>query len=295
MTQGTGPRPFHQVFRAAVRERGLTLEAIQRRLAERGVRVGRSTLSYWQNGHRSPTGASSFEVIAALEHILQIPTGTLRDTLMDLPLAPREPALDMATDAKVIDRLIKAVGCQDALRAFEPIGLVDLLTMGPDGSIELTWSLYVLRALADSDRYPVIYTGEKGQDVELIHHEPVSGCRIGRVERYAEGNVMVSELLMDRTVRRGETHLVQFRAYDENVGVPCLEVVKLLPTSTSMVATEVTFHPAMLPVHIEEFEKATEGGPDLLTRRRMVTADGRVSVIRERGRRGLLGLRWSYP
>ena len=51
------------------------MDAVQRRLAERGFAIGRSTLSYWQNGHRLPTQPTSLLAVTALEEILPLIDG----------------------------------------------------------------------------------------------------------------------------------------------------------------------------------------------------------------------------
>jgi transcriptional regulator with XRE-family HTH domain len=286
--------PFHHQLRAAVTERGLTLESLQRRLGEVGHPVARSTLSYWQNGHRRPRTAESMLVVDALEDILQVPAGWLRDALEEPPeQALRPNHLDFVRVGPPLERLLAQIDCVDALRSIEALSYVDLASFGPSGNCHRTHSLYVLRALADCHHYALVYGGDPGSDVELMTAEALGGCRIGRVRRDPVAQVMVAELVLDRHLRRGETHLVQFAVHDENER-PSMFFTKVLPNPKAMIASELTFHPHRLPVHLEEYERASEDGPDLLVRSRTLGFDRRVSLIRERARRGLVGLRWSY-
>ena len=78
MVADVGANRFPGELRVALHASGLTLEAIQRRLADRGFSIGRSTLSYWQNGRRLPTEAKSLLAVAALEDILKVPAGRFR-------------------------------------------------------------------------------------------------------------------------------------------------------------------------------------------------------------------------
>ncbi|MFD0630293.1 multiprotein-bridging factor 1 family protein [Catenulispora yoronensis] len=69
--------PFAEALRAAITARGLSLDSLQRRLSDRGVRVGTATLSCWQNGRRRPERPDSLRAVSALEEILGLPGGSL--------------------------------------------------------------------------------------------------------------------------------------------------------------------------------------------------------------------------
>ena len=90
-------------LRAAIRQSGLTLDGIQRRLAERGIPVAKSTLSYWQNGRRTPTGPESFRTIQALELVLGVPDGSLYNRIDDNGPMFGPEAFDMIAAGQRID------------------------------------------------------------------------------------------------------------------------------------------------------------------------------------------------
>lgn len=284
---------FHALLRIAIRERGLSLESIQRRLSLQGLNVGRSTLSYWQNGRRRPTTGASMAVVRALEGILRVPPESLSQALASTPPKDRAPVLQMSARGMELDQMIQAAGCDGALTSLETTAFVDLVSVGIDGDITRTMSLHTVRALAEMERYPAIFGGETGGSASKIRHEALSGCRIGRVVRDEQSNVCVSELVLDRKLARGETHLMQFLAHDEN-RIPVNTIFKLVVTPPALLALEVSFHADKLPVSIEEFEKTTEDGPDTFVRVRTLGVDSRVALIRERARRGLVGFRWTY-
>lgn len=48
--------PFHRALDLTIRDRGLTLDTVHRRLAAHGAAVSLASLSYWRNGHRRPGG-----------------------------------------------------------------------------------------------------------------------------------------------------------------------------------------------------------------------------------------------
>ena len=84
--------PFHVALRAAIRARGLALHRIQHRLAERGIRVGVTSLSYWQQGSRRPARPESIRAVTALEQVLELPRHALTRLLHDEATAERPTA-----------------------------------------------------------------------------------------------------------------------------------------------------------------------------------------------------------
>ena len=270
MVADVGANRFPGELRVALHASGLTLEAIQRRLADRGFSIGRSTLSYWQNGRRLPTEAKSLLAVAALEDILKVPAGRFTDALNNPGSQPARSDLDMAASAARIDALMEGVGCPDGLSTMEQINTVAIAEYGP-----------------------LIHGGEPGGDPALIRHEAISGGRIGRVRRDAEANLVVSEFIFDRVIRRGDFHFFHSFSYDDN-DQESLLLYALLTAPRTMMILDLGFHPDRLPVRIEEFERAVDNGPDLLVRERTLSPDRRVTFVRERTRRGVAGLRWEY-
>lgn len=69
--------PFHLALRTALAVRGLPLQRVQHHLAHRGIRVGVTSLSYWQQGARRPQRPESLKAVRALEEVLQLPGNSL--------------------------------------------------------------------------------------------------------------------------------------------------------------------------------------------------------------------------
>jgi len=292
-TGATTGGSFNHGLRVAIRQSGLTLETIQRRLSDRGLAVGRSTLSYWQNGHRSPTGPESIEVVHALEAIPGVADGALYNRINDdaPPVGPE--AFDVVATGQRIDNLLAEVGCQDKFAAMAIVSCSDFAEIGPDGSLVSVRTFYTLKALVDSDRYPAIHGGEAGGDPRLIDLEMVSGARLGRIRRDAAANVVVCEMVFDRVIRRGEFHVLHYTATDANT-IPTTSAYVFLTAPRSLTTIDVGFHPDCLPVNLEEFERHRDTGPDRFVLPRTLGGDRRVNVVRERPRRGTIGLRWQY-
>src|SRR5688572_19025868 len=69
--------PFHVALRAAIAARGLPLQRVQHHLSRHGVKVGVTSLSYWQQGARRPQRPESLRAVRALEEILELPEESL--------------------------------------------------------------------------------------------------------------------------------------------------------------------------------------------------------------------------
>lgn len=293
MTERRGADRFASVLQDAISGSGLTLEAVQRRLSERGIAVGRSTLSYWQNGRRMPTGSSSIAVVEQLEQVLRVPQGSLVEALDEF--APPSPLMifDMVSTGPNVDALIDQLGCREDFLASECVGSVNTGSYGPKGELVTMHTAIAVRALADIDRLPFLHGGELGGDPHLLHMEVLGGGRMGRLCRDDASNLIVGEVIFDRQVRRGESHLIQYLVRDDN-HLPAQSHFLLVNFPRVFLAMELAFHPDCLPVRIEEFERVAESGPDLVSRNRLLGSDRKVALVRERARRGVVGMRWMF-
>lgn len=293
MTVPSHGNGFPERLQHAVDASGLTLERIQRRLAGQGHVVGRSTLSYWQNGRRLPTGASSIAAVAALEQILRTRPGALIDALAQHPPSRRghtdpQPLRDRG------DLTIERVNEQDeGQRAYEVVGSLSSGRYGAHGELESMELTIAIRALSDIQRVTFAQGCEPGDDPDLVEYVMLSGGRLGRVTFDERDRVVLGEIIFDRQLRRGETHLYRYELRDAN-HQRTERYVKVLDMHSAFVAIELTFHPDCLPVQIEEFERLSAAGPDIVNRNRQLDSGGQVSLVRERARRGILGLQWSY-
>ena len=290
---GAASGAFTMALRAAIRKSGLTLDGIQRRLGERGTPVAKSTLSYWQNGKRTPTGPDSLRTIQALELVLGVPDGSLYNRIDDGGPMFGPEAFDMIAAGQRIDSLLQEIGCQDKFTSMSIVSAGDVAQLGPDGSVDTIETTLVLKALVDIDRYPAIHGGEPGGHPSHLSLEPLGGCRVGRSRRDVTANVLVTELLFDRTIRRGTYHVLRFLTRDDNTA-PTLTAFAFMSSPRLLTTLDVGFHPDALPIKIEEFERHRDTGPDRFVLPRTLGSDLRVSVVRERPRRGTVGLRWEY-
>ena len=78
--------PFHRGLALAVEVSGLSLQRLQHRLAEAGVHLSTTTLSYWRTGRSRPERPDSLRGVQVLERVLSLPAGALVGLL-----GPRRP------------------------------------------------------------------------------------------------------------------------------------------------------------------------------------------------------------
>jgi hypothetical protein len=72
---------FASTLRTALARKGVPLRHIQQRLRDLGYPVSTSTLSMWQTGRRRPERDTSFDVLHALEEILELDVGALAEAV----------------------------------------------------------------------------------------------------------------------------------------------------------------------------------------------------------------------
>lgn len=216
----TGDRPllesdsFPATLSHAIERSGLSLEAVQRRLTQRGVRVSLSTLSYWRRGRSQPERRESLAAVGVLEEVLDLP----RHTLLAL-LGPRRPRgrwlsrgfpvrpLDtLWEDAGTVAALLDALGAP-AEERLSYLSLHELHRVDGHGADEVSTLRAVIRAEVDGvDRCAVTYQGEGGAPAVLARRS----CRGGRSRIGPDGQLVVAELILDRRLRAGDTAVLEY-------------------------------------------------------------------------------------
>ncbi|MFC7645238.1 hypothetical protein ACFQX6_34800 [Streptosporangium lutulentum] len=219
-----GEGPFHAALRVAVEARGLTLSRLRQRLEERGLRVGMTSLSYWQQGLRRPERPESLRAVRALEEILALPPRSLM-ALLGPPRprgrgvgeppqsAPPHPAI--MESSQTLSALLRDLDGVADDRRLHIAGMYETVQTGQDRSIVRRETLQVVRAHEDAvDRYIMIYWGDLGCDVERVRIRALEDCRVGRVRRDGPTALVVAELLFDRELKTGDTQVIRYELAD---------------------------------------------------------------------------------
>ncbi|MCX4525249.1 hypothetical protein OG982_06020 [Streptomyces sp. NBC_01551] len=294
--------PFHVALRAALTARGLPLHRVQHRLAARGIKVGVTSLSYWQQGARRPSRPESLRAVRALEQILELPGGTL-SRLLAAPeglapgTTPRPPGRSyraLVSVGAAVEELLAGMELPTD-GGLHTVGHHERVRIGPGGELLGRASQHVVRAHRDGvDRYLAVHHGDPGCDPARVRVRAEENCRTGRVRWHREAEVLVAELLFDARLRAGDTYVFGY-GFEDGTGDRCTEYVRGFSYSGGQYVLQVRFDEAALPVRCRRFSRSGPGAPrgalaDL-------TPSGRhrsVHLVEPAVRRGLLGIAWDW-
>jgi hypothetical protein len=279
--------PFHTAFRAAIRDSGLTLDRLRWRLASRGINVGLSSLSDWQNGRSRPEQANSLRAVTAIEEILALPPGSLTQLLT----AVRRPSLpDIGAVAELLDRL---PGSRD--RGFELVSIHNKVIIDERRCTELVWTRTAIRALHDGvDRYVVRYYGNPGCDAARVRPDPLGNCRLGRLLAHPDAPAVVYELLFDQSLRAGETWVFEARLTDDATA-ETTEFAYGFRYPAEQYLLEVRFHPTALPARCYSFAQLDLDDERHPTRELALSKHHSVHLVASAITSGVLGIKWDWP
>ncbi|MFJ9597600.1 hypothetical protein ACIRS3_33240 [Streptomyces virginiae] len=292
--------PFHLALRAALAARGLPLQRVQHRLAAQGIKVGVTSLSYWQQGARRPRHPESLRAVTALERILELPDGALV-RLLAAP-APGAGAARPAgrsyralfSGGGTVERLLDAMELPPD-GGLHSLGHHERVRIGPAGELRVRESQQIVRAHRDGvDRYLAVHHGDPGCDVSRVRVTAYENCRTGRVRCHPEAGVVVAELLFDARLRRGDTYVFGY-GVEDGTGPRSGEYVRGFSYAGGQYVLQVRFDEAALPVRCRRFARS---GPDAArTGLADLTPSGRhraVHLVEQAVRRGILGIAWDW-
>ncbi|PKV85126.1 hypothetical protein [Streptomyces sp. TLI_146] len=291
--------PFHLALRAALAVRGLPLQRVQHHLAGRGVKVGVTSLSYWQQGARRPQRAESLRAVRALEEVLGLPDRSLLRLLDDGDAREAErPAgrsyRSLVEASGVVERLI--TGLESPVDGgLHTVGHQERVRVGAHRELLGRDSQQVVRAHRDGvDRYLAIHHGDPGCDPSRVRVRAAENCRTGRVRWDAETGVLVAELLFDARLRAGETYLFGYGFEDGTAG-PSSEYVRGFSFAGGQYVLQVRFDEQALPVRCRRFARTSAGAAR--SARGDLTLSGRhrtVHLVEQGVRPGILGIDWDW-
>ncbi|WP_236788942.1 hypothetical protein [Amycolatopsis sp. GM8] len=212
---------FSNALRAAIARSGLSLDRLQARLQTNGIPVSVTALSYWQSGKRQPERQSSLSAVRVLEDVLGLRPGELLSLLP--PPRPRGTARHRTEPVnfplEALRALLERVGAPHALEQQHQLTLASLhdrCEIADDGGQRSMTARAVFQSTADGqDRWLLVYD-HGGADPPRLH--ALRNCQAGRVEVDTEHGLTAAELIFDRTIDRGETHLIEYTL--TNAGPP---------------------------------------------------------------------------
>ncbi|MGY0023188.1 hypothetical protein [Streptomyces sp. cg35] len=292
--------PFHLALRAAIAARRLPLHRVQHHLSRQGIKVGVTSLSYWQQGARRPQRPESMRAVRALEEILDLPEESLIRLLGPTGNAdaPQRPA------ARSYRSLVEASGVLEGLLAelespldggLHTVGHHERVRIGGGREMLGRESQHIVRAHRDGvDRYLAIHHGDPGCSPGDVVVQAMENCRTGRVRWDGRTGVLVAELLFDARLRAGDTHLFRYGFEDGTAGVST-EYVRGFSFAGGQYALQVQFTDDALPVRCHRFAQQSAAAPR--GGRQELTLSGRhrsVHVVESQVRAGRLGIGWDW-
>ncbi|MFJ5528346.1 hypothetical protein [Streptomyces sp. NPDC093261] len=292
--------PFHVALRAAIAARGLPLQRVQHHLSRYGVRVGVTSLSYWQQGARRPQRPESLRAVRALEEILQLPDESLIRLLAETaePAGSERPAgrsyRSLVEASDVLERLLAEL--ESPLDSgLHTIGHQDHVRIGARRELLARESHHIVRAHKDGvDRYLAVHHGDPGCTPERIAVHALENCRTGRVRWHRDTGLLVAELLFGTRLHAGDTFLFRYAFEDGTAGASC-EYVRGFRLAGGQYALQVRFDEEALPVRCHRFSQHTPAAPRSdLQELRLSGSHRSVHLVEPRVRTGLLGIGWDW-
>ncbi|MET9849226.1 hypothetical protein [Streptomyces ossamyceticus] len=292
--------PFHVALRAAIAARGLPLQRVQHHLSRHGVKVGVTSLSYWQQGARRPQRPESLRAVRALEEILQLPDESLIRLLArsEEPSGPGRGAgrsyRSFVEASGVLERLLGELG-SPLDGGVHTIGHHERVRVGAHRELLGRESQHIVRAHRDGvDRYVAVHHGDPGCSPERMAFRALENCRRGRVRWDDDTGVLVAEFLFDTRLRSGDTFLFRYGVDDGTAGV-CTEYVRGFRSGGGQYALQVRFDERALPVRCHRFSQHAPASPR--GGRQSLPLSGlhrSVHLVEPRVRTGVLGIGWDW-
>jgi hypothetical protein len=213
--------------------------------------------------------------VRALETVLNLPDGSLlalvEPETHPVPApspAPSAPVRDDApgTFTEVLtgwnDDAHDAPGASADNTDLDVLQMHETVIYGADRVQRSVTTRIVVRASChQADRYVGVYRGDEGARIETALIRVAEGCRPGRISRHAAGRSLAVELLFDRRLAEGETHVFSYSVLDDSGGPsPGFHRVFRQPTGDYLL--QFAFHRKTLPVRcIREFRPHNNAAP----------------------------------
>lgn len=275
---GADATDFASVLGRAIRERGLTLESIRRRLEQQGVTVSVATLSYWQNGRSHPTRAHSQRTLTALEAILKIPPGSLVSVAPANPVKRRSSAVPGARPLPAeVSALLDSVG--RPAQTLRKLSTHIVLVIAPDRTISSEVVRQVVQCTtAGASSFPVVVTKVPGVPQEV---HGLSNCTAGMVHEVPEQELVLTEMQLSRPLRLGEYLMLEYMTtIGSDPDTP--SNYGMFADKMSEFVMEVQFPLHDLPRRVVSYTSASGGGPEEADGEvtELVISDGAAQVVK---------------
>ncbi|WP_181770638.1 hypothetical protein [Amycolatopsis pittospori] len=290
---------FETALRSAIVDSGLTLHAVQGRLARRGVQVAVGTLSSWQTGLNRPERAESLRAVAALEELFTLAPGALTALL-----GPRRPRgrlsagglehlrFDAVPGGPAVAKIIGEI-CPEIPNDVKVLQTEEEVVLAPGRVLYEIRTRFLAQAGADGvDRCFAVNLADRAHDLDTVQVKAVLNCRPGRVRRDYSRWLVGTELLLDRVYNTGETFLIEYSAViDQPIDED--EYFRAFARSVGLYVLRVQFASSELPVRCYQFRTAHADEPRAEQEIHLTNAHFALMAA-QNPRRGVAGIRWEW-
>ncbi|MEV6521350.1 hypothetical protein AB0M43_05300 [Longispora sp. NPDC051575] len=289
---------FGAALRAAIGDSGLTLHAVQGRLARRGVHVAIATLSSWQTGHNRPERVESIRAVTVLEELFDLDPGALTSLLGPRRSRGRHPLdeagriFDVMSNGLAIEEIVGEI-CPDLSADIQGLYLEEEVVLAAGRSLSEVGTRIVTEARSDGvDRAYAVNLAEPGTDLDAIHVVATLHCRVGRVRRNYTENIVGTELILDQSYNAGDSFVVEYKSVLNQPNADD-EYFRAFTGTSELYVLRVRFDPAELPVRCYEFHAGHVDGPRTEKEIRLSSAHIALVAQRHPGL-GVVGIRWEW-
>ncbi|MFJ7072476.1 hypothetical protein [Streptomyces sp. NPDC098781] len=292
--------PFHVALRAAIAARGLPLQRVQHHLSRRGVKVGVTSLSYWQQGARRPQRPESLRAVRALEEILQLPEESLIRLLSEADdhSSLQQPAArsyrSLMEASGVLERLLAELNCP-VDSGLHTLGHHEQVRIGTRRELAGRESHHIVRAHRDGvDRFVAVHHGDPGCAPDRMTVHALENCRTGRVRWHHDTGILVAELLFGTRLRAGDTYLFRYGVEDGTADVS-REYARGFHFAGGQYALQVRFAENALPARCHRFAQHSAAAPRSGRQGLLLSGPHRsVHLVEPRVRTGIVGIGWEW-
>ncbi|MEV6521711.1 hypothetical protein AB0M43_07230 [Longispora sp. NPDC051575] len=285
---------FAEALDAAITARGLTLDQLRFHLAERGVTISQTTLSYWRRNRSRPERGASLRALGELEALLGLPASSL--VVLLGPPRPRGRWLNgcdrdylWPSEAPVMTQL----GAEPQGR-FEILSTYDVVTVAADRSELRVRCRPVMRALRHLiDRCVIFYQAEDTDpDQEPPEVVATRFCSVDRVRYDPHSRLLVAELLLDRTLRAGEDTIIEYEfRFAPGRRRDYFHTRFHYGSREYVLQTEFL---GAAPTRCDSYRRLTCDGPDLESRPVPIGSSNTALLVERDVPPGVCGMRWEW-
>jgi hypothetical protein len=268
-------------------------------MAQRGVHVSTTTLSYWKNGRSRPERAGSLHAVQVLEDLLGLPDRNLVALLG--PRRPRGRYVAPEGGGLRIEHLFDEPGeLVSLINGLDMPLLQPLRVISVDETLEIDADRRQRRlrvrevVMATEDRVAYSYIALRG--ISSGQPPMVLGtkfCRLGRVRMCEDMSLLLAELVLDRVLAKGDKTV---REYELDIRDTEQDTIydRRFPLSAHEYVLQVNFHPDAVPARCTSYRQDTASAPVEDIGQVWIDHEHVAHLVQVDLTPGIYGLRWEW-